>query len=82
MENIGLVFFLVLWGIVILRQAMIIRGHFGRDIPGLSDDSVFRGTWLFRPRSGSGNRTLTADIVILSAYVLIEAIIVVYLLTR
>jgi hypothetical protein len=81
MENVGLILFLILWGFVIVRQVLILLRHFGREAPRLSDDSIFRGTWLIRPPEGGRGRTLTADIAIFAAYLLIEVIILVFLIT-
>jgi hypothetical protein len=81
MENVGLILFLLLWGLVVIRQLLILLRHFGREVPHLSDDSVFRGTWLIRPRDGDRGRALSADIAILAAYLLVEVVILVFLIT-
>jgi hypothetical protein len=53
--------------------------HFGREAPQFSDESVFRGTWIIKPPEGGTRRALSADIVILIAYLLIEIVILVFL---
>ena len=82
METIGLILFLILWGLVIGRQVLILMGHFGRDAPNFSSDSMFRGTWIIRPKEGGRNRSLVADIIILAAYVLVEVVIIVFLVIQ
>ena len=79
MESIGLIIFLVLWGFVILRQLLILLRHFGRELPDMSDESIFRGTWIMKPPEGGRGRTLSADIVILVAYLLVELVILIFL---
>ena len=81
MENFGLILFLILWSIVIIRQLLILLRHFGREVPYFSDDSMFRATWIMNPRDGGRNRALSADIVILAAYVLVEVVIIIVLIT-
>lgn len=82
METFGLISFLILWGLVIIRQGWIVLGHFGKDVPAFSNDSIFRGTWLFRPREGRRSRSVIADMIILAAYLLIEIVVVVFLVTQ
>ena len=82
MEIVGLILFLILWGFVILRQLLVVLVHFGHDLPNLSSDSMFRGTWLIRPRDDRGSRSRVADMIILAAYVLIEVVIIVFLSYR
>lgn len=81
MQIFGLIFFLVLWGMVILRQLLILLRHFGREVPQFSEDSIFRGTWIMKPPEGGRQRTLAADIVILIAYLLVEVVILVFILS-
>jgi hypothetical protein len=81
MQTFGLIFFLVLWGFVIFRQLLILLRHFGREVPQFSEDSIFRGTWIVKPLEGGLRRALSADIAILAAYVLIEIIIIVFLIS-
>ena len=81
MEELGLVLFLGLWGIVIFRQLQITLRHFGREVPFFSDESVFRGTWLLKPAEGGRRRAMSADIAILAAYILVEVVIIVFLLS-
>lgn len=82
METIGLISFLILWGLVILRQAWIVLGFFGTDVPAFSNDSIFRSTSLFRPRGGHRGRSAVAEIIILVVYLSVEIFILVLLLTR
>lgn len=49
MEKVGLAIFLLLWGLVILRQLLIVLGKYGLKVPNFLRDSMFRGTWLMRP---------------------------------
>lgn len=79
METVGLIFFLLLWGLVILRQFLILMRHFGREVPPFSDDSIFRGTWIIKPLEGGQKRALSADIIILVAYLLVEVVVLVFL---
>lgn len=81
MQTIGLIFFLGLWSLVILRQLLILLRHFGREIPQFSEDSIFRGTWIIKPLESGTRRALSADIVILAAYVFIEIVILVFLIS-
>jgi hypothetical protein len=82
MEVIGLIIFLILWGLVIVRQVLILLGHYGYEIPKFSSDSMFRGTWLLRPKDDGRSRSLAADIIILAAYVLVEVVIIVFLVLQ
>jgi hypothetical protein len=79
MQIIGLIFFLLLWGLVIFRQLLILLRHFGREAPQFSEESIFRGTWIIKPLEAGAQRALSADIVILAAYILVEIVVLVFL---
>jgi hypothetical protein len=80
MEKVGLIIFLLLWGLVILRQLLIVLGKFGLKVPNFSRDPMFRGTWLLRPEEDSVNSPILGDVIRLSAYLLVEVFIIVYLI--
>ena len=79
MEKIGLIIFLILWGLVILRQVLIVLGKFGWKVPSFSRDSMFRGTWIMRPKDDDRNSPILGDVIRLAAYLLVEVFIVAYL---
>ena len=79
MEKVGLIIFLLLWGLVIIRQLLIVLGKFGLKVPYFLRDSMFRGTWLLRPVDDSRNSPILGDVIRLTAYLLVEAFIVAYL---
>ncbi len=80
MEKIGLILFLLLWGLVILRQLLIVLGKYGLKVPSFTRDSMFRGTWLLTSEDDRRNSPILGDVIRLAAYLLIEVFIVVYLI--
>ena len=80
MDKVGLIIFLLLWGLVIIRQLLIVLGKYGLKVPNFLRASMFRGTWLMRPEDDRRNSPNLGDVIRLAAYLLVEAFIIAYLL--
>ncbi|TET85623.1 MAG: hypothetical protein E3J37_01550 [Anaerolineales bacterium] len=79
MEKVGLIIFLLLWGLVIIRQLLIVLAKFGLKVPNFLRGSMFRGTWLMRPEDDRRNPPILGDVIRLTAYLLVEVFIIVYI---
>ena len=79
MDKVGLIIFLLLWGLVIIRQLLIVLGKFGLKVPHFLRDSMFRGTWLMRPEGDRRNSPNLGDVIRLAAYLLVEVFVIAYL---
>jgi hypothetical protein len=79
MDKVGLIIFLLLWGLVIIRQLLIVLGKFGMKVPNFLRNSMFRGTWLMRPEDDRWNSPNLGDVIRLGAYLLVEVFVIAYL---
>ncbi len=79
MEKVGLIIFLLLWGLVIIRQLLIVLGKYGLKVPNFLRDSMFKGTWLMRPEDDRRNSPNLGDVIRFAAYLVVEVFVIAYL---